>query len=70
MGIPNFRLLVSLGHDVGESGAGDGSHELLRPPRPLLGGFFNHAFAVLAAVQHRPVDLRDRKGKLVNDLHF
>merc|ERR1739838_632699 len=57
LGIPDFGFLVSLGHDVGKSGAGDGPHELLRPPRPLLGSFFNHAFAVLTAVQHRPVDL-------------
>merc|ERR1739838_813982 len=55
LGIPDFGFLVSLGHDVGKSGAGDGPHELLRPPRPLLGSFFNHAFAVLTAVQHRPV---------------
>ena len=57
MRLSDFGLLISLSHDVGESGAGDGPHELLRPSRPLLGGFFYHAFAMLPPVEHRPVDL-------------
>merc|ERR1719300_323125 len=57
LSLADFGLLVSLGHDIGESGARDGPHELLRSPRPLLGGLFDHALAVFATVQHRPVDL-------------
>merc|ERR1719410_2419970 len=52
-----MNFCVLLGHDVSESGASDGSHELLRSPSPLLGSLFNHALAVLATVQYRPVDL-------------
>ena len=61
LGLSDFGLLVSLGHDIGESGARDGSHELLRSPRPLFGSLFDHALAVFATVQHRPVDL-DKNG--------
>ena len=57
LSLSDFGLLVPLGHDVSESGACDGSHELLRSPSPLLGSLFNHALAVLATVQYRPVDL-------------
>merc|ERR1719495_71659 len=55
--LSDFGLLVSFGHDIGQSGSGDGAHEFLCSPRPLLGRLFDHAFAVLATVQHRPVDL-------------
>ena len=59
--LPDFGLLVSLGHNVGESGSGDGSHELLSSSRPLLRRLLDHAFAMLAAIQHRPINLRERR---------
>ena len=68
MRLSDFGLLISLSHDVGESGAGDGPHELLRPSRPLLGGFFDHAFAMLPPVEHRPVDLVDGGALIINGL--
>ena len=57
LGLSDFGLLISLGHDVSKGGTGDGSHKLLRFSGPLLGCLFDHALAVFAAVQHRPVDL-------------
>ena len=59
--LSDFRLLIPLGHDVSESGTSDGSHELLSSPRSLLSRLFDHAFAVLATVQDRPVDLSKRE---------
>ena len=55
--LAHFRLLVALSHDVTEGGTSDGTLELGRPARPLLGHLLLLPLLVLAAVQHRPVDL-------------
>merc|ERR1719151_484721 len=55
--LPDLRLLVALGEDVGERGADDGALELLRLLRPLLGSLLLNALAVLPAVEDRPGDL-------------
>merc|ERR1719201_1383960 len=55
--LPDLRLLVALGEDVGERGADHGALELLRLLRPLLGSLLLNALAVLPAVEDRPGDL-------------
>ena len=49
--LPDLRLLVALGQDVGERGPHHGALELLRLLRPLLRGLLFDALAVLPAVE-------------------
>ena len=55
--LAHLGLLVALGHNVAERGAGDGPLELGRATGPLLRHLLLQTLLVLAPVQHRPVDL-------------
>ena len=55
--LPDFGLLVPLGHDVLKSGTNNSSLELVGALCPLLGGLLFKTLPVLSPVQHGPVDL-------------
>ena len=54
LGLPELRLLVTLGQNLVEGGADDGPLELVGPLGPLLGGLLLDTLAVLATVEHGP----------------
>lgn len=55
--LSHLGLHVTLGHDLGEGGADDGTLELLRAASALLHGLLLDSLLVLPAVQHGPGDL-------------
>ena len=68
--LPDLRLLVSLGQDVGQRGAHHGALELLRLLRALLSSLLLDALAVLPEVKKGKIMMRCPKISLIQATKF